>query len=135
LRKITLPTKIENVKTHFKENKKLYIGIGIGVAVGVTATVVLAKMDVINVTDSFKLELGTIKYKSPTTTNNIVVTELARRGHPGNMIMCNETGEVFASQARAASANSVNPASLSKHLSGKLDNVKGLTFSNLGEAV
>lgn len=129
-----MPTKIEKVKTHVKENKKLYIGIGIGVAVGVTVTVILAKTDVINITDSFKLELGTIKYKSPTTTNNIVVTELARRGHPGNMIMCNETGEVFASQNRAAELLGLSPSNLSQHLKGRQPSVSGFTFTNLGEA-
>lgn len=66
--------------------------------------------------------------------NNVEVN-LLRRGHPGNKILCNQTGEVFASQQRAATANDISPSSLSEHLRGLRDSVNGLTFEKLGEMV
>lgn len=58
---------------------------------------------------------------------------LSRRGHPGNAVKCEETGEIFASQNRAAEANKISPSRLASHLAGNLENVGGLHFTKLGE--
>ena len=58
---------------------------------------------------------------------------LVRRGHPGNVIQCDETKEVFASQNRAAEVFVVSPSRMSSHLKGDLDNVDGHHFTKLGE--
>ena len=118
--------RIERAKKHLKDNKKIYlIGAG-GLVVGVVVGFV-SSGKAIQIVDSFN-----IKYKSPTT--NTVIAELVRRGHPGNLIRCVETGEVFASQQRAAEVLDVNPGNLSRHLNGKLASVNGKTFELIGEA-
>lgn len=119
--------KIEKVKQHFTDNKKLYIGVGIGVVV-TTVVVVMFPDKGIQIVDAFKVQVN-----SP-TTNNVIQTNLARRGHPGNLILCNETGEVFASQNRAAELLGLSASNLSRHLKGDLAHTKGYTFTNLGEA-
>ncbi|QED11565.1 helix-turn-helix DNA-binding domain protein [Arthrobacter phage Qui] len=118
--------KTDKIKKHFSDNKKLYIGIGIGVAVTVTAVVIFPDKG-IQIVDAFKLQVN-----SP-TTNNVIQANLARRGHPGNIVRCVTTGEVFASQKRAAEANGLSVSSLIRHLNGERPDVKGLTFELLGE--
>lgn len=114
--------RIRRVKQHLKDNKKVYL-----VGTGCLVTGYLLRPQVVNIVD-----VCNVKYKSPTV--NIVSTELARRGHPGNLIKCIETGEVFASQRRAAEALGIERVDLYKHLKGLTDSVKGFTFEILGEA-
>lgn len=45
-----------------------------------------------------------------------------------------ETGEVFASQGRAADLMDIDRSNLSQHLKGRVDSVGGYTFEKLGEA-
>lgn len=59
---------------------------------------------------------------------------VARRGHPGNVIQCNETGKVYASQNLAAHILNIDPAELSQHMRGKRHHAGGLTFTKIGEA-
>jgi len=115
--------RLDRAKRHLKKNKKVYL-----VGAGCLAAGYFLRPQVVNVVDAFN-----IKYKSP--TNNIVVTNVIRRGHPGNIIRCIDTGEVFASQRRAAQALGIHPYELYKHLSGQLDTAGGHIFENLGEAV
>lgn|SRR5512136_630616 len=115
-------TRIERLKSHIKENKKVYIVGGVCFVVGVSSTIVLCNK--VRVT-------GIVIGKNNTLTQTTI---LIRRGHPGNVIRCNETGEVFASQGRTASVMGINAARLSEHLSGKRDQVSGYTFEKLGEA-
>jgi hypothetical protein len=78
--------------------------------------------------DAFK-----IQYKSPTT--NVVTTNLTRRGHPGYIVKCLETGEMFASQRRAAEALGVNRYELYKQLQDIVPTAGGYTFKKMGEAI
>lgn len=122
--------KLDKVKAHLKENRKVYIAAGVGIAVGVVATVVVLK---VKGSGNATTVVRQINYKSNPVTN-IVTTNLARRGHPGNLIMCNETGEVFASQQRAADLLGLSAGNLSQHLKGNHEHVGGFTFTYLGEA-
>lgn len=58
---------------------------------------------------------------------------LSRRGHPGNAVKCEETGEIFASQNRAADATGVSHSALSHHLNDGTALPNGLHFTKLGE--
>lgn len=122
--------KLEDVKKHFKTNKTAYISAGTAAA-GLTAGLLLSGGNQKVIVDSFNFAL--LKWHSPTT--NIVTTELVRRGHPGFLIKCLETGETFASKTRACDVMNVNHAELNKHLNGAIEAVKGLHFENLGEAI
>ena len=64
-----------------------------------------------------------------------VIQQLKRRGHPGYVVRCNETGETFASINRAAAMNDISPSTIRNQICGRIPNAKGLTFTKLGEAV
>lgn len=116
----------DKVKTHFRENKKVYLAF----AGGALLVYVAGSRRDVEVNSNTKY----LSINSPDHSTNVVVTQLQRRGHPGNLVRCNETGEVFASQQRAAEAMGINPGTLSSHLNGKYDSAQGLTFERLGEA-
>lgn len=116
---------VETVKTHLQENKKVYIASGVSLVVGAVGALAFSGGGT-QIVDSFKL----INWKSPHTSQTVLV----RRGHPGFIIRCNQTGELFASQRRAAIANGINQGTLSSHLHGKYPDIGGLTFTCLGEA-
>lgn len=116
----------QKVKGHLQRHKEAYVtGAGcmaIGLAVG-------KGPELKQVVDSFK-----IQYK--TVTTNVVTANLTRRGHPGYIVKCVETGEMFASQNRAAEAfRSVTPANLSQHLNGRMSHAGGMHFERIGEAI
>lgn len=117
---------LEKIKIHFRENKKLYIAGGISLTVGVVGGAFLTSNGV-QIVDSFKL----VNWKS----SHESVTVLVRRGHPGNIVKNLETGELFASQNRAAAMNGINKGEMSKHLRGLQESINGLHFEKLGEAV
>ena len=102
--------------------KQLLIGgalLGVGCAIGYAM-----KVQQVGV-------LQVLPINSP-VVNNAIQT-LVKRGHAGNVVVCNETGEIFASQNRAAQMLGLDPKRLSEHVRGKLENVKGYTFTLLGE--
>ena len=119
----------EPIKTHFKKHKEAYIVGSACLLIGAATAVLIVTRKGVDVTVAQK----GVFVNSPIT--NTVVTILERRGHPGNVIRCIETGEVFASQQRAAELLGLSAGNLSQHLSGKYAHVSGLTFEILGEAV
>jgi hypothetical protein len=121
------PSRIDRIKLHFKEHKREYL-IGTGCFVAGVATVVLLRRSEI-VTKNVSL----LSYK-PVQVNE-VTTILTRRGHPGNIILCNETGEVFASMRRACTTLGINRFDMHRYFEGKIPSVGKYTFEKLGEAV
>jgi hypothetical protein len=117
----------DKVVAHVQEHKEAWIAGGACFAVGLGAGVAVGGPQLIQIVDAFNF-----KYKSPTTTQ--IINMLVRRGHPGFVIRCNETGEVYASQRRAAEALGINRGNLWSHLQGERPSVDGHTFTNLGEA-
>lgn len=117
----------KKVKEHVKRNKSSYtiggaclvVGTGVGLAVS-------KRMNIVNI-DLFNKIKDVGVYK-PTYQIN-----LARRGHAGNVIVCHQTGEMFASQGRAAQAMDIAKSSLSKHLNGATEHVNGYTFEKVGD--
>jgi hypothetical protein len=105
------------IKAHWRKNKKLYIGIGIGAAI---AVIVIRRP--VSIAPVFN-------------NNNTVITDLSRRGHPGYIVRCKETGEVFASINRTSDLMNLNYGNLVSHLKGRLPAVGGYTFEILGEAI
>jgi hypothetical protein len=116
----------EKVKTHIRENKRTYLAVGGTVVV----TVLITKRPVVT-----QVAKNTALVVWKPTNTNIAITNVTRRGHPGNIVRCIETGEVFASQNRAADAMRLSRSVLSQHLNGLQPAVSGLTFEKLGEAV
>lgn len=124
------PSKWTCVKTKVKDNKQLIIGLGVGLAVGAIGTYFL-KPNVKASIDNAQI----LSWKPINNSVNEIITVLARRGHPGWIIRCKETGEVFASQNRAAEVMGISKGVLSGHLNGKLDNAAGYTFERIQEAM
>lgn len=116
---------------HIKKNRDKYIIGGIALTVGLTVGY-LTHPSSANQRAAVK---QLIAWNSPTTINLEQTTTLVRRGHPGNMVKCMETGEVFASQNRAADVMGISRSALSNHLKGDTSSVKGYTFQHRGEAI
>ena len=89
-------------------------GLGVGLGIGLRQVQVVAN----------------IKSPGAVATG---VQQLARRGHPGNVIKCVETGEVFASQNRAAAAYGISAKALRNSLRGLKDTAGGYHFEFVGE--
>ena len=88
--------RIKKIRSHLSDNKKAYfIGTGAVVAAFAAGALMVATQRDIQIADAFN-----INYKSPHIKQ--IIQQLERRGHPGNVIKCLETGETFASQSRAA---------------------------------
>ena len=117
-------SRTDRVKTHFADNKQIYIAVGVGIVVGAAVATTVVKRDAVKVV--------TLRIFSP--GDNLIITNLERRGHPGYLVRCLETGEVYSSINRAAKACSVNAGNLCRHLNGHLEHVKGLHFEKIGEA-
>ena len=129
-RREQIKAKFNEVKESIKQNKTAYIAGTVGVAIGVGATLLATHNG-----DQFNtIAQSVIVNRSKAKHIEIYQQMLERRGHPGNMILCNETGEIFASQNRAAAANELSASLLSQHLAGKFPTAKGMTFTDLGEA-
>jgi len=109
--------KIAEVKQHVSKNKKVYIAATGGVIVGIVVR---------GTGPELRQIVGSFNYKS--TTNNIVTTELTRRGHPGFKILNNLTGEKAASIRRMAEMDDVSRGFI-------INNTQGGSplYTNLGE--
>ena len=127
----------QKMKSHIKKHKTKYI-VGGGITVGVGVGIYIGKrigLEVDEESIKSKLELTNVAIgKDVSITNNITyITQLVKRGHAGNVLRCNETGELFASQNRAAEAMGIGKTKLSEYMNGKRTDVDGYTFENLGE--
>ena len=89
-------------------------GLGVGLGIGLRQVQVVAN----------------IKSPGAVATG---VQQLARRGHPGNVIKCVETGEVFVSQNRAAAAYGISAKALRNSLRGLKETAGGYHFEFVGE--
>ena len=123
-----MKNQVKKIKDHFDNNRVAYISAGVGVAIGVGGTLV-----VVNSTAGNAAIQKVIAFKTGDITQN-VIQQLARRGHPGLVVHCLETGETFASIRRAAEAMNLDRSGLQRHLNGLKDSVGGFTFEILGEA-
>lgn len=129
-------SKLENIKNHVRENKKVYVvgasslavgaAVGVGYALGVRTTpkdveTLIAPSNKIN----------GLAWK-PTQTIEVVVEAL---GDPGNIVQDMTTGTIYASQNQAAKALGVDKSVVTRHLQGTLETIKGHTLVKLGKAV
>jgi hypothetical protein len=63
--------------------------------------------------------------------NVVTVIERDGRGHPGYLVQCVETGQIFPSQDAAARSVGAYPSILSSHLQGKHPDVYGFHFKRM----
>jgi hypothetical protein len=118
----------QKIKGHFGRHKGKYITGGICLGVGTTIGILYGDK-VKNQVRLINLNIG----KDNSIVNNITnVTNVVRRGHAGNIVRCVETGEIFASQNRAADLLDISRTALSQHLKGAKDDVNGMHFEKVG---
>jgi len=121
--------RIEKIKQHFHNNKKVYITGGVCLVVGAAGGVLYASKKAEMIVDAYKLQIN-----SPTTNNIITQLILPALGDPGNVVQCIETGTIYASQRQAAKELGLSTSNVSKHLHGQLSHVKGNHLKVIGKA-
>ena len=126
--------KIEEFKEHFARNKQLYLGLGIGLAVGAGAGAGFMAYRTMSLNASVRM-IAPVSWKPHLENNQVIIQSLERRGHPGIVVRCNETGETFASIRRASDVLNIDRSMLKRHLEGVTPDINGKTFTALGDAV
>ena len=121
-------SKLDKIKTHFRENKKLYVGIAIGAGVAVVGFAVYS------VTREKYVDATAINIGYKNTIEQHIEVHIEALGDPGNIIQDTTTGTVYASQNQAARELGLDPGTLSRHLNGKQEHVNGHVFNKLGTA-
>lgn len=128
-------SRIEKVKQHLKENKKVYLAAAGGVVVGGTAVGIFALRSARFQTPEIQQAAtnnALLNWK-PSPSNTVITMTAEHHGHPGNATMCLETLEKFSSQSRAAAAEGVSNHLMHRHLSGELPHINGRHFVKTGE--
>lgn len=113
------------VRIHYRKHKKVYLVGSYVVVAGAVFVVTRATIPSRGISNTAIL----------VWRNKQMIKLVIRRGHPGYVVRCLETGEIFASIRRAAEANGISASTLRQHLAGKQDAVSGLHFEKLGEAL
>ena len=124
----------ERVKDHFERNKQLYLGLGLGLCVGAGVGAAVMAYKTMSLNAHVRM-IAPVSWKPHLENNQVIIQSLERRGHPGTVIRCNETGESFASIRRAADVLNIDRSMLKRHLEGVTPDVNGKTFTALGDAV
>ena len=128
-------SKIESIKNHVRENKKVYVIGGTVAAVGVAAGVgyILGVHTTPKNVETLVAPSNTINGLAwkPTQTIEVVVEAL---GDPGNIVQDLTTGTIYASQGQAAKELGLHPARVSEQIRGLKEHVNGHKFVKLGKA-
>lgn len=130
--------KIQEFKNHVKRHKKIYI-VGSVIFAGITLVIMRRRVPLFvsapeNSTE-FNIRPLAFLSKQDVRTNIVNVLEREGRGHPGYLVRCLETDEIFPSQAQAAEAFGGNATTMTSHLLGKYDNFHGFHFERVGIAM
>jgi len=92
-----------------------------------------------SVSDRTELQRGSVFVRPLnflSRNNNVVsVVEREGRGHPGYIVRCIETGDMFLSQKEVAKAYNCPDSILSMHLRGKIPDFAGHHFERVGIAL
>ena len=122
----------DRIKAHFQRNKtRYYVGSTIGVA---AITLVIMRGRHASFLRSLDgQDVVTMRPLTFFSNRTNIVTVIARegRGHPGYLVRCKETGDIFSSQSGAASWAGTSAVNMSQHLSGRFPDVYGLHFERI----
>jgi hypothetical protein len=138
--------KIDKIKTHIKEHKKVYIsGVTVIVIAGITFVIMRrgGKAHINGHTSDQVLDKdiqggisvlapGGISVRGKNNVLNLVsYFDNSRKGPPSWVIRCLENDRVFTSQNNAAIEMGLPASEISKHLNGLMDNVRGYHFERI----
>lgn len=124
---------VDQIKKHFKKNKVVYISTACGVSAGLVAGILISK-NVVNKTTVAEMK-NIVAWKPTQITKQVIEVTVEALGDPGNVVQDTTTGIIYASQGQAARALGVSPATMSHHLAGKFNHIKGHSFIKLGKAM
>ena len=116
--------KIERIKNHLVENKKVYIAGAVGVVIGGVIVFVLVRK---------AYGVPGISQKAIGIWNKQIATLITidAPGNSGNVIQDLTTGTIYPSQNAAVKALGLNPTRLSEQLNGTAKHVSGRVFKKL----
>ena len=129
------PTKWERVKTHFRENRNLYLLGGVCLAAGAVLGYSLkdegdeVKMEALGDINLGDINFGELEKTTHNTTNNVMVN---MGGSMHKIVKNTSTGEVFESVTAAAESAGVSTSSMSKHINGHTDHIFGDEYEIVG---
>lgn len=135
-----LKEKYEAVKEHVTFYKAYYISGAGGVLLGGFAVFTYSIMrghyadgrGLSGNSTEFNVRPLSFLSKQNVNTKIVNVVEREGRGHPGYIVRCKETGDIFQAQYLAAEAFNIPKSVLAGHLNGKFDDVDGLHFERIG---
>lgn len=125
---------MERIKKHISDHKQMYIGVGAGaglVLAGITCVKMRGCSPWIQHSSNVLVQHSSNVLGKTEILNNVSYFSADRQGPPSWVVRCIETGEIWASQAKAATDLDIHPANLSKHLRGSQPDVNGLTFERI----
>lgn len=120
-------SKIETVKNHVRENKKIYIVGATCLAIGVVGGAVLVNTGGISIVASGDKNQIVAKAK----TVNQVMVELVERSTPSRPVHLVGSNLYFNSLTEAARETGHSLSMLSRHVNGHIPDVKGDVFELL----
>ena len=125
---------MEKMKTHFRENQKIYIAAGIGVAVGITVGVGGTWFFSKHSDSGAKIvqKITPVLSWRPESTN--VVVALAERSTPSKPVHLLGTDLYFASMNDAARKTGHSLTQISKNVNGLIPDIQGDVFELLTPA-
>jgi hypothetical protein len=116
-------------RNHFRRNRSKYFAGGICLIVGSLIGMYASRV---------KRQPVEVEPVRPQLVEDIlgndIIKHIGRNGHPGNVIYCNETKQVFRSHREATRELGINSRDLWEYLKGLKGNARGYTFKKLGEA-
>jgi hypothetical protein len=133
-------SKIEKMKKHVKDNKKVYIGTISGVVIGAFGAMLLFARKQKNINADLVQDFNQVACYKPVTVSNTYYQRISKYGLPlgrrGNPVRefdpnTGRTLHEFANQALAARDAGVSNCSMSKHLDGKYRNLNGREFERM----
>jgi hypothetical protein len=135
IRAQVMKEQLEKVKEHIKRNKVAYSCLATGlITAGFTCVIVRGRAS------SQRIGRGTsvtanrgisVVADRSVVTSTVSFISSRRQGAPGWVVRCNETGDVFSSQLKAANAMNIPASEISKQLNGLMKNVRGYTFERI----
>jgi hypothetical protein len=128
----TIPIR-KKTKKHFVRNKGKYFAGGICLLIGGVIGLYASRYKRIDVVTSIPDPISQIA-ASFIDDGGDIINHIGRNGHPGNVIYCNETQQIFRSHREATRELGINSRDLWAYLKGLKANARGYTFKKLGEA-
>ena len=121
--------RLNKVKNHIANNKKIYIVVGITAAVSVTTTVILMKQHSVNVVHAELVQ--NMNQVALGWGNNQTIINLVERSTPSTPVHLVGTNKYFASMSEAARETGHSVANISKNVHGLRPDVNGDVFTML----